>query len=106
MNTEQKSFIEELRSLSEPAKRRVFWGAVAGSMIVVVYLWLACFNTIVPSAAPVSVVASQTPTADTGESIFGLFADAAGSFWQAVGSGAQGIVREMKNPKQYNIGPR
>jgi hypothetical protein len=107
MNTDRKSFIEELRSLSDPVKRKVFWGAVAASMILVVYFWLAYFNTIVPGAVPGPDTTVQTSTTGTeGAGVFGLFADAAGSFWQAIENGARGMVSEMKNPKQYNIGPK
>jgi hypothetical protein len=108
MNTSQKSFIEELRSLSEPVKRKVMLGAVAVSMVVVVYLWLAYFNSIVPNAvpaaAPTSVAASAPNTGGPG--IFGLFADAAGSFWQAALNGARDALGTLKNSKQYDINPK
>jgi len=107
MNTDQKSFIEELRALSDPVKRKVFWGAVAASMILVVYFWLAYFNTIVPNTASAPSVAAQTSVSGTeGAGIFGLFTDAASSFWRAIGDGARGMISEMKSPKQYNIGPK
>jgi hypothetical protein len=107
MNAEQKSFIEELRSLSEPVKRKIFWGAAAVSMVVIVYLWLAYFNTIVPSANPMVQPTAPTSTQATEQiGVLGLFADTASSFWQTIGSGAQELVGVMKNSKQYNISPK
>jgi len=101
MNTNQKSFIEELRSLSDPVKHKIFFGAAAASMVVIIYFWLAYFNTIVPGSA--SDAATQTAQGSADRGVLGLFADAASSFWQAMGSSVQGIAREMKNPRQYNI---
>jgi hypothetical protein len=109
MNEDRKSFIEELRSLGEPAKRRILFGAAAVSMVIVVCLWLAYFNTIVPNAVPAA--AEQTSTAASapsagGPGVFGIFADAASSFWQAVLGGARGVAGALKNPRQYNISPK
>ena len=60
MNTDKKGFLEELRSLSEPVKHKIFLITAAASMILIVYLWLAYFNTIVPNAAQ---TAGQTSAA-------------------------------------------
>lgn len=108
MNTDKKGFLEELRSLSEPVKHKIFLITAAASMILIVYLWLAYFNTIVPNAAQTAgQTSAAASTSNGGEGgAFGLFADAASSFWQTIGNGARGIVREMSNPKKYNISPR
>ena len=106
---DQRSFIEEIRSLGEPVKHKIMLCATVIIMIVVVYLWIAYFNTIVPNAAPVAAVrAPLTASAqDTGgPGIIGLFADTAGSFWQAVLGGARDVAGEFKNPKQYTISPK
>lgn len=109
MNVDQKSFIEEIRSLSDPVKRKIMLGATAVSMVLVMYLWFAYFNTIVPNVVPVTT--AQTPiatsTPDTGgPGILGLFANAASSFWQATLNGAREAAGALKNPKQYNISPK
>lgn len=84
------------------------FGAATVSIVIVVYLWFAYFNTIVPNAVPTA--ASQAPAtsaSDTsGPGIFGLFADAASSWWQTALQGMQGAASALKNPKQYNINPR
>jgi len=108
MASDQKGFIEKLRSLDEPAKRKVMFGAVAVSMVLVVYLWLVYFNTIVPSATLVTSPTSTEASAPNGSetNIFGLVADAANSFWKSVVGGVEGIAGALKNSKQYNISPR
>jgi hypothetical protein len=108
MNTDHKSFIEELRTLGEPVKSKILFGTAAVSMIVVISLWLAYFNTIVPSAVPITAQAPAAAVAqDTGgPGIFGLLADAASSFWGSALGGVQGIVGALKNPKQYDISPK
>lgn len=108
MNADQKGFIEELRSLSEPVKRKILFCAAVTSMIVVVSLWLVYFNTIVPSAVP---VAAQVPAATVaqdagGQGVMGLLADAADSFWGTALGGIQGAIDAFRNPKQYNISPK
>jgi hypothetical protein len=108
MNGDRKNFIEELRSLSEPMKRKILFCATVASMIIVTSLWVAYFNTIVPNAVPVAAqVAATTVEPDTsGPGFLGIFADAAGSFWGAALNGARGVIGALKNPKQYNVGPK
>lgn len=108
MNVYQKGFIEELRSLSGPMKKKVLFCAAALSMIIVISLWLAYFNTIVPDVVPIGgqtvpPVAVQGPG---GPGIVGLFADAADSFFGVTLNSAQGIISALKNSKQYNISPQ
>jgi hypothetical protein len=85
------------------------FGAVAVCMVVVVYLWLAYFNTIIQNAVPTTAVqapmAVSVPAAGR-QGFPGLFADAASSFWQTVFNGAQKIAGALKNSKQYNINPK
>ena len=109
IEADRKSFIEELRSLSEPVKRKVMFCSAAVSMALVVYLWFAYFNTIVPNAGPAAALQtpSTTNASDTGgPGIFGLFADAAGSLWQATLNKIEGVASSLNNPKQYDINPR
>ncbi len=110
MNPHSKNFIEEIRSLSDPVKRKILFGATAIMMVLVVYLWLAYFNTLVPSAVPITIEQAPVATTSTpeasGSGIFGLFADAAGSFWQAIRNGVRGFAGALKNPRQYNVSPR
>jgi hypothetical protein len=108
METEHKSFIEELRSLSEPTKRKVLFGAVVISMVLVIYFWLAYFNSIVPSVASVATVQppDMASTSSEGSEISGLFADTAGLFWQSIEGGIRNAAGALKNPRQYNISPK
>ena len=107
MNADRKSFIEELRSLSEPVKRKILFCAAIMSMIIVTTLWLAYFNTIVPGAVPVATASPMTTIAqNTNRGVWGLFADAANSFWGAALDGSHGVVSALKNSKQYNISPK
>ncbi len=109
IDVERKSFIEELRGLSNPVKRKVMFGATAISMIVVVYLWLAYFNATMSNmnSATTAQTSVSTSTSDNdGPGISGLFADTASSFWQTIASGVGKVAGELKNSKQYNISPR
>ena len=104
MENHPKSFIAELQALEEPTKTKVLIVSTIVLMVIVLYFWLAYFNTIVPGSASDATTQTAQGNADSG--VLGLFADAASSFWQAMGSSVQGIAREMKNPRQYNISPK
>jgi hypothetical protein len=108
MNTDQENFLEKIRALGEPVKRKIMIAATLGSMVLVVYLWLAYFNTIVPSAvsAPASPVAQAASPDAGGPGITGLFADTASSFWQAALNGMRNITDAIRNSKQYNVSPK
>ena len=108
MNADQKSFIEELRSLSEPVKRKMLFCAAVMSMIIVISLWLAYFNTIVPGAVPIAAASAhrQTIAQNANPGILGLFADAARFFLGVALDSAHGIISALKNSKQYNISPK
>jgi type IV secretory pathway TrbL component len=106
---EQKNFMEELRALDEPTKRKILVVAVAVSMIVVVYLWLAYFNSIVSGTAPSvaqSAAVVNIPAASGTGGVLGLFATTMASFWQAVKDGAGTAIGTLENARQYNISPR
>ena len=79
-------------------------------MILIVYLWLAYFNTIVPNAASScgADVCGGQQRAGCGEGRDIWSFCGCGKF---VLAGASAMAREeslsdMKNPKQYNISPR
>jgi len=106
-DVDPKSFIEELRSLSVPAKRKVMISVTIATMLVVVYFWVAYFNSIVPNVSPTTQVSATAEESDTnGPGVLGLLANAAGSLWQAIGNGVQGVTGAVRNPKQYNISPQ
>ncbi len=114
-----KSFLEELRSLDEATKRKVAVVATAILMIGVVYVWVGYFNGLVTGTSEQSTVAdgqaqvgSTQPVAENSNN-----ASSAGSgFGQNIKSGiavigsyfagvAQWLVGLVKNPGQYNIHP-
>ncbi len=105
---DQKGFIEELRALNEPTKRKILVGTVAVSMIVVIYLWLAYFNSIVlnttSSVQPPGVV--NAPVASETGGVLGLFATAMASLWQVIRDGAGTAIGAVENARQYNVSPR
>jgi hypothetical protein len=93
-NRAQK-FLKELQSLDEPAKNRILIIATVVIMIVVLFVWVAYFNSIViPSAAQTDEAATstavttpvapavnatmQTSSAQSGDS---------GGFWKGIESG-------------------
>jgi hypothetical protein len=110
----KKTFLEELRSLDEPIKRRALVIGSAVLMVAVVFVWFAYFNDIViggqeqaqavnatantPAAAPVQTPTSQTQTANAA-------AVAAPSLWQNIENGFGDIAHMFQAPRQYNIQP-
>jgi len=111
MKIDQKSFIEEIRSLNEPTKRKIMLGATVIIMVLVIYLWLAYFNTIVPNAVPAVAPQSPSPSIasssdEGGPGIMGMFVDGASSFWQSVVGGARDMAGVIRNSKQYDINPK
>ena len=58
-----QKFLKELQSLDAPAKNRVLIISTVVIMIVVLFVWLAYFNSIViPSAAQTATSTSTTTT--------------------------------------------
>lgn len=101
--------MEELRSLDESTKRRVLIAVVMVSMIVVVYLWLIYFNSIVASVqSPVaqSTVGAANTSSASGTGFLGLFSTAMASFWQAIKNDITGMVGMIGNARRYDIGPK
>jgi hypothetical protein len=93
----QKTFLEELRSLNEPTKRKVLIVATIVIMAIILYLWLGYFN---------GLVADNQPQQDPG----GV------SFSQNLKSGMATIANDFANipqwlagifrgPRQYTIQP-
>lgn len=78
--------LNRLQSLDEPTKRKVLVGATAVIMIVVVFVWIAYFNTIViPSATQAGQASSTTSTASAAS------APAGPGFWKGLVAGFEGI---------------
>ncbi|HVO28558.1 MAG TPA: hypothetical protein VMT81_01065 [Candidatus Paceibacterota bacterium] len=96
MEENRKTFFEELRSLSEPAKRKILVASTVVIMFAVIYIWLGYFNNLVSISPPTS---PATADADAGR-------NSAGSWWQAIGSGIAGAVKELRGPGQYNVKPQ
>lgn len=105
----KKTFLEGLRSLDEPIKRRALVIGSAVLMVAVVFVWFAYFNDVViggqeqaqavnatantPAAAPV-----QTQTANAA-------AVAGPSLWQNIENGFGDVAHMFQAPRQYNIQP-
>ncbi len=60
----KRSFIDELRSLEEPKKKKILVGVTIIIMFLVLYFWLIYFNSIVAggSVAPAAAVPSEADT--------------------------------------------
>ncbi len=110
MDPERKGLLDELRGLSVPTKQKIMIFSTIIAMVLVIYLWMAYFNTIVVPGAPSdAVVASVSPVASgtSGDNvdISGLFSTAVGSLWGVAGNFERSIGGMLKNPKQYSINP-
>ena len=116
------SFLEELRALSEPAKKKILVAATVAIMIIVVYFWLAYFNNIIagvsrPAVALTDQAAQNAQPAATGSVPAGN-ASASGetSLLGHIGNGAaflygnflnfeHGLGNILQAPGQYNVQP-
>ena len=69
----RRDYIRELQSLDEPIKQRVLIAASAITMMLVVYIWIGYFNSIVMGGPTqladqsASVQAGAVPSAITGD---------------------------------------
>jgi cytoskeletal protein RodZ len=93
-NRAQK-FLKELQSLDEPAKNRILIIATVVIMIVVLFVWIAYFNSIViPSAAQTdktatttATTASAVPAADVVTQTSSAQSNSGSGFWKGMESG-------------------
>jgi len=106
-----EDILTKLQSLDEPAKAKVLIIATAIIMIVVIYFWLAYFNSIVAGVSAPSVAdnaagqgAASTSQEDVGpwtivmrapEFLYGQFMNAAG-----------GLASILRAPRQYVVQPQ
>jgi hypothetical protein len=86
---DKKNFLEEVRALSESAKRRIVVVATIIIMIVVVYLWSAYFNPLIASTD-----SSATQTANQSTQVA-----EGGNVWQ----NAWTMIKDFG---QYNVQPK
>ena len=102
-----KNFIEELQSQSESTKKKILVAATIVSMVVIVYLWLACFNNIMSNASP-AVAQQGAPSASMGDGggAWSAFSGAVAGFWQAARDGVKSISGAVGSARQYNVNPR
>lgn len=85
----KKSFLEEMQSLEEPAKRRILIVATIVVMIVVIYIWLGYFNSIVASGSQTATISTQTQSASVGSGFWNNLKTEISHSWQAVTSFGQ-----------------
>ncbi|MDO8574088.1 MAG: hypothetical protein Q7R86_00475 [bacterium] len=90
------SFLEKLQSADEGKKRRWMVLITLVVMVVVVFVWLSYFNSLIRNA---SGVQSEVPKS-TGSEF---------SFWDTISGGAAAAFDSLKglfsSPKEYIINP-
>lgn len=97
---EKKGWIERLQALDEPTKQKVLIIATVVMMAVVIYFWLAYFNTLVAGVAGQPAAASA-PQTGIWENINGGIAFFVSQFLRI----AHGFADILKAPRQYLIQP-
>jgi ABC-type Fe3+ transport system permease subunit len=92
-----QDFLVKLQSLDEPTKRKVLIGSTIVIMIVVLFVWVAYFNSIVlPSATQtdqgaVTSTAQTAPTTTTGPGFWKGIENGFSQFGKGVAAGFEGI---------------
>jgi len=102
-----KNFLEQLQSLDEPMKKKVLVVSTAVIMVIVVYFWLAYFNTLIAG------ISNQPPVAvnaDAGGSAPAAAAPAGPNMLQRMGNGLAAMYTDFKDilrgEKEYDIKPQ
>lgn len=119
-----KDFFVKLQALEEPAKTRVLIVATAIVMVIVIYFWLAYFNSLVAGGIPPATVA-ENPTAGSaaamptqaqapspasegengGGSIWDNFKNEAAFISGGFMNMAHGLSDILQAPRQYIVKP-
>jgi hypothetical protein len=107
-----KDFFTELQSLGEPAKSKILIIATVIIMIVVIYFWLAYFNSIIagvsaPSVADTGGAAQQglAPTAQEDAGPWVIMMRAPAFLYDQFMNAAQGLANVLQAPRQYVVQP-
>lgn len=114
----EKGFLEKLQSLDERTKQWILIAATAVIMIVVVYVWLAYFNSILANVASTTsepAPALATPAAGA-PGASGAASAGGTSVWQNIGNvfsaiygslagAVRGLGSILQTPRQYIIHP-
>ncbi len=94
-------FIKKLRGADDTVKRRWLILASAGMMIVVIFLWLQYFNTLVqPGNTPVSAEEGRQ-----GLTFGQTFRAGLGAVSQTAAEAIKSWVQLLRSPKDYTIQP-
>ena len=97
----QKTFLEEIQSLDQATKQKVLIIASASIMAIIVFLWMAYFNTLIGGAPGIAVVSQMAaPATVSAPSASGP------SVWQDIAHEFNAIVNFFKSPRQYEIKPQ
>jgi hypothetical protein len=95
----KKGLLEELQSLDESTKKKIMIVASAMVMIVVVYFWLAYFNTIVANVAQPQPAVADSAVHEGGQT----------NLLATMYEGAMNILHKLGNifeaPRQYIVHP-
>ncbi|MGC9598854.1 MAG: hypothetical protein ABSE18_00500 [Minisyncoccia bacterium] len=114
---EKKSFLEELQSLDETTKTKILVVATAVAMIIVIYVWLAYFNSLIAGVAQEGTASSAASSSVPSSAASSSAVSSGGtSIWQNVEGGigtlygkSVGFLHYLGNilqaPRQYIVKP-
>ncbi|MBI4086317.1 MAG: hypothetical protein HY433_03725 [Candidatus Liptonbacteria bacterium] len=95
------NFLKRLQESEENVKRRWLILGSAVMMILVVFIWLNYFNTLVQQAS----APAQTEQAERGLTFWQTFKSGLGIVFQTAGSKIKYWFEIARSPKSYSINP-
>jgi hypothetical protein len=97
------SYLQKLQTADDATKRR--YGALFALIImaIVIYIWLAYFNTII---TPVARVATVAPEEEMGFSFWDTVSKETASVYNAFANQLSKIKEMITKPKEYEVMPR
>lgn len=101
----QKSFIEYLQGLPKASKRKVLVASVVVIMTIIVFFWIAYFNSMIAAITESSTQSPSVEETAQGVDIWHQFTGGMGLIYSQFSRAAQGLSDIFQAPRQYIVEP-
>ena len=100
-----KTFLERLQSADESVKQRWLVGSAAVIMAIVVFLWLAYFNSLIIGPQSAALVQGDTGTEGSGATFFGTMKHGTSIIYNGFLGKLHALGNILGAPREYIIKP-